>query len=390
MVDNAFFEQIVDAEKIIRPLIKASFVMQRDCNTLADVLNMFGLLYQSFGKSRYEKELQGLLEKRWNQQEQPIFLLAYMFHPKYAKMFRDMTRNQTNLDLGKVLIFCILYYKKYICDLTDVETRNFSPELNDWYRDAIPEAKVLKNLPPTDFWNALKQTTPHCSRLAIFLLSIVAQTATCERLFSTLGNFGSKKRNKLHPEKMHYLAQVKRSVAVMDEKNTKQMRILNSKELPRVNIEEEHEDIYAGNEQHNEVTELNNSIEVGDDSDEEDGSIESNDDMEVNGASDEEDDTDEHWKSVFDKLNELDRIDDNECNTYIDYNDRGVVKAMMNEALELKYSEGNEHRQNHPYPNYNDTSFPQERLKGIRQIKFQLKILFPASIEVLDDFKVFE
>ena len=67
-----------------------------------------------------------------------------------------------------------------------------------------------------------------------------------------------------------------------------------------------------------------------------------------------------------------------------------VREAMMNEALELEYSEGNEHRQNHPYPNYNDTSFPQERLKGIRQIKFQLKISFPASIEVLDDFKVFE
>ena len=44
VVDNAFFEQIVDAEKIVRPLTKASFVIQRDCNTLADVLNMFGLL----------------------------------------------------------------------------------------------------------------------------------------------------------------------------------------------------------------------------------------------------------------------------------------------------------------------------------------------------------
>ena len=29
-------------------------------------------------------------------------------------------------------------------------------------------------------------------------------------------------------------------------------------------------------------------------------------------------------------------------------------------------------------------------IKGIRQIKFQLEISFSASIEVLDDFKVFE
>jgi hypothetical protein len=34
-VDNAFFEQLVEAELLLRPLTKASFVMQRDCNTLA-------------------------------------------------------------------------------------------------------------------------------------------------------------------------------------------------------------------------------------------------------------------------------------------------------------------------------------------------------------------
>jgi len=38
-VDNTFFEQLVEAELLLRPLTKASFVMQRDCNTLADVLN---------------------------------------------------------------------------------------------------------------------------------------------------------------------------------------------------------------------------------------------------------------------------------------------------------------------------------------------------------------
>ena len=38
------------AEKAIRPLTKASFVMQRDSNTLADVLFMLGSLHQKFEK----------------------------------------------------------------------------------------------------------------------------------------------------------------------------------------------------------------------------------------------------------------------------------------------------------------------------------------------------
>jgi hypothetical protein len=40
--------------------------MQRDFNTLADVINMFGIVHQSFGKISQSTELQGLLEKRWS------------------------------------------------------------------------------------------------------------------------------------------------------------------------------------------------------------------------------------------------------------------------------------------------------------------------------------
>ena len=70
MVDDAFFEQLCNAEQLLRPPTKASFLMQRISNSLADVLNMFGLLYQAFAKaSQHADELKELLVKRWEQQE---------------------------------------------------------------------------------------------------------------------------------------------------------------------------------------------------------------------------------------------------------------------------------------------------------------------------------
>jgi hypothetical protein len=83
-VSKAFFEELSEAETIVQPLTKALLYMQGDFNTLADIINMFGIVHQSFGKISQCMELQGLLEKRWSQQEQPIFFLAFMLHPNYS------------------------------------------------------------------------------------------------------------------------------------------------------------------------------------------------------------------------------------------------------------------------------------------------------------------
>lgn len=151
--------------------------MQRESNSLADVLNMFGLLYQAFAKaSQHADELKELLEKRWKQQEQPMFLLAFLFHPKYANTFRSIARFERKLENGKIIQYSILYYKKFIGDLTEAQRKIFALEVNDWVQDAIPDAQFLISLSPIQFWNALKRACPFTSRLAIFLLSIVIRT----------------------------------------------------------------------------------------------------------------------------------------------------------------------------------------------------------------------
>ena len=62
------------------------------------------------------------------------------------------------------------------------------------------------------FWNTMWSMTKEFSYLASKILSFIVQSATCERLFSTFGNFMTKKRNRLSSKKMHFLTQVKRKV----------------------------------------------------------------------------------------------------------------------------------------------------------------------------------
>jgi hypothetical protein len=102
------FSHLLETEKTIQPLTKASLYMQRDCNSLADALNMFGMIYHSFGKTAYHCELHTVLENKWNQQEQPLFFLAFFLHPKYAGIFRRMALFESKLSVKRVVQHSLL------------------------------------------------------------------------------------------------------------------------------------------------------------------------------------------------------------------------------------------------------------------------------------------
>ena len=92
-IDDLFIEDMVQAEETIRPLVYASLLMQRDNNTLGDVVNMFGCLYCSFktlSEMSHRECLIEKLEKRWKKQEQPYLFLCWMLHPKYVSSFREI------------------------------------------------------------------------------------------------------------------------------------------------------------------------------------------------------------------------------------------------------------------------------------------------------------
>eukprot|EP00170_Pyropia_yezoensis_P000579 contig_2860_g580 len=88
-----FWSELAAAETIIRPIAKASFVFERDDATMADAIGIYGCLFHHLasacthcGRAR----LCDNIKRRWAQDEQVIFLLAFCLHPHYMRAARAL------------------------------------------------------------------------------------------------------------------------------------------------------------------------------------------------------------------------------------------------------------------------------------------------------------
>jgi hypothetical protein len=114
LCDPLFWSKLEIAEQVIRPLSSASFRLQRDQNTLADVVWSFIKIRIGFSRALLDRDvLLACVEKRWRMCEQPIFLIALFLHP----VLNDMAFKL--IDAGKLSLqllsdFIIYYYRRLI------------------------------------------------------------------------------------------------------------------------------------------------------------------------------------------------------------------------------------------------------------------------------------
>ncbi|DBA02489.1 TPA: hypothetical protein N0F65_010961 [Lagenidium giganteum] len=92
MLDSAIFSAVKELEVLLRPLVVASMLMQRDTATLADVLHVFGTLLLGWSREVNYDWLtfwrnDGMSASRREQQEQPLFFIANLLHPYYVPIF---------------------------------------------------------------------------------------------------------------------------------------------------------------------------------------------------------------------------------------------------------------------------------------------------------------
>ncbi|GMF58588.1 unnamed protein product [Phytophthora fragariaefolia] len=84
--DPKFWNNLSEAEHVITPLSEASYRLQRDENTLSDIVLSFRQIFLGFsdGPLGYKHELTKCIATRWEQCEQPLFMLTFLLNPATA------------------------------------------------------------------------------------------------------------------------------------------------------------------------------------------------------------------------------------------------------------------------------------------------------------------
>ncbi|OQR85546.1 hypothetical protein ACHHYP_11709 [Achlya hypogyna] len=236
-VDPTFWIDVEAAELASRPLVEASFVKQNDATTLADVVNALGHVYRN---SVTSAKVLAALEKRWQAEEHPLVLLAYLFHPKTADALSIVPFALLNAnDLADTAVF---YFKKFF-------PQNSSDGLLMLVVDFIDKDDALGlPLDPlvvgdwVQYWRYLGQRLPQLAQLAMRILSVVCQSASCERLFKDFAMIHTKARNRMSKTTTvaitrvkHELVAKKKTAATKPPEKTKK-RIIHPQERRRLDL----------------------------------------------------------------------------------------------------------------------------------------------------------
>ena len=236
MHNYVFWVRLEEAELLIRPFCDASFLMQREANSMADVvlmlLNLYRHVREYCGDSEDAKELLLDIENRWKKEENPLFFLAFALHPAYRRVTSLLLEQSLNdhgnwkkcrnyFSVSRLRVSAQFYFGKFeLLDQSRASAEETSSILNELDDDL---QKWLKNLPldlvpymegsdPVDWWMRQIDEFPAIATLAIFLLDAPVQSASCERLFKEFSRLHTKARNRLHPQTTHMMALVKYDV----------------------------------------------------------------------------------------------------------------------------------------------------------------------------------
>ncbi len=209
---------------MIRPLTVASFRLQKDENCMADVVINYGAIYRTFSNCIDNNLLVPNIERRWEDCEQPLFMLAFFLHPTYIETFLQMDDETELTSLSELCKIAIFYYQRFIGD----DIGQLRMEVVQWRENGTHAYGVDKSSEfPTalDFWDFVKLAFKgsRLAPLALIILCVVINTATCERLFSELSQIHTARRNRLKAKKVKKISIVRQAVRKKNAKEDKNM-----------------------------------------------------------------------------------------------------------------------------------------------------------------------
>lgn len=200
--DPAFWRSLVRAEEVIRPLSNVSYKLQRDENSLADVVISYRDIYRGFLGNFENLDLVSIVEKRWQQCEQPLMLLALFLHPSHVRVAVAIHTEAPELRFLERLCGYATYYHRRYVDNNIVG--DLSNDLHEWFCGEFVSCEIVRfNGDVGKYWSFARTIRPHSKlpRLASVILSIAVNTATCERYFSELAAIHTALKNRMSIDK---------------------------------------------------------------------------------------------------------------------------------------------------------------------------------------------
>ncbi|KAG1697262.1 hypothetical protein DVH05_016549 [Phytophthora capsici] len=295
-------------------------------------------------------------------------MLGFALHPVYAAIARALP--ETNVSgIGTLTKIAVYYHRRLLATEDLGELRR---DFISWMRGEFTNSKATEFRAPWEYWDAVALENPNSllPKLAMRVLSIAVNTATCERLFSELGLIHTAKRNRMGATKaldFHIIAkhvrQRSQKKATVSENPKKKLMIYPTERKIDLAVANAH-NLFTPSPQQG-----GGADEESDDEDPGDG---------VDG-----DPTFSLWGEFLDEVFEDEEIDAGYAETAV-HTDGGAARESRESPVNNSSSELEAIPEaiKQAFTSHNDRNFPQEaiKLRGFRGRKATLEELFGLHV----------
>ncbi|KAF8258073.1 ribonuclease H-like domain-containing protein, partial [Lactarius quietus] len=218
--DTQFWAQVRRTCSHLHPLVIAANITQASTTRLDHVLTTLGNLFRIYSDAQLEDAVRtkvlASLEKRWAAADQDPFIAAVILNPYLrGKCFSRANALLTPIGLCNMLkhlhlrVFGLAVDSQFQSAFMDYyngreEFSNVFLSLEAWEDMAKAQNR---NVSPVEVWEGIntnkKVGRNRLVKLAMHILSVIANSAGCERAFSHMGLVQTATRSKLSIDKVH-------------------------------------------------------------------------------------------------------------------------------------------------------------------------------------------
>eukprot|EP00918_Siedleckia_nematoides_P035868 GHVU01077936.1.p1 GENE.GHVU01077936.1~~GHVU01077936.1.p1 ORF type:complete len:487 (-),score=55.69 GHVU01077936.1:1891-3222(-) len=172
--DPGFWALLKEGEEGVRGLRFASMILQRDDNRPADVVLMFGHIFES-ARTSTDGPLNRIIRLRWSMVEQPLLLLAWVLDPRFVAVFnRAKVLVPGSFPALFVADIATFYYRKFFGD----DATGVALAVTEWLQQSWAE---IRNNGLGGIWEVVRHHQDlgrqKLARLAVHVESLPIQAA---------------------------------------------------------------------------------------------------------------------------------------------------------------------------------------------------------------------